>query len=72
MVKAILFDFDGVIMDSMGLKLESYYFALQQFDFPPADIKDLVHTLAGLSRQKMLTLMYEQLSGQKITDRISA
>jgi len=69
MVKAILFDFDGVIMDSMGLKLDTYCFALQQFDFPYADIKDLVHTLAGLSRQKTLALMYEALSGKKITER---
>ena len=57
MIKAICFDFDGVIMDSMGLKLDAYCFALQQFNFPYAEIKDLVHTLAGLSRQKMLAMM---------------
>jgi phosphoglycolate phosphatase-like HAD superfamily hydrolase len=65
MIKAICFDFDGVIMDSMGLKLESYCFALQRFDFSHARIKALVHVYAGLSRHRILPLMYEELSGHK-------
>ncbi|MCP4454735.1 MAG: HAD family hydrolase [Planctomycetes bacterium] len=71
MIKAICFDFDGVIMDSMGLKLESYCVALQCFHFPRARIKELVHAYAGLSRHKILPLMYEQLSGHKASDPIA-
>ena len=71
MIKAICFDFDGVIMDSMGLKLESYCFALQRFDFPHARIKELTHVYAGLSRHRILPLMYEQLSGHKASDAIA-
>ncbi len=72
MIKAICFDFDGVIMDSMGLKLESYCVALQRFHFPRARIKELVHAYAGLSRHKILPLMYEQLSGDKASAPIAA
>lgn len=72
MIKAILFDFDGVIMDSMALKLESYCFALQRFDFSQARIKELTHVYAGLSRHKILPLMYEQLSGHRASHSVAA
>lgn len=71
MIKAICFDFDGVIMDSMDLKLQSYCFAFERFEFPQMRIKELVHTYAGLSRHKMLALMYEQLSGDNASDSLN-
>jgi phosphoglycolate phosphatase-like HAD superfamily hydrolase len=72
MTQAIFFDFDGVIMDSMGLKLDSYCYALEQFNFTREAIKDLVHVHAGLSRHKILDLMYEQLSGHKPSKMIAS
>lgn len=71
MIKAICFDFDGVIMDSMALKFDSYCFALERFAFPEVRIKELVHCYTGLSRHRMLPLIYEQLSGQKASERLS-
>ncbi|MFC1763066.1 HAD family hydrolase [Planctomycetota bacterium] len=70
MTKAILFDFDGVIMDSMGLKLDSYCYAFERFDFARADIKALFYRHTGLSRHKILILIYVELSGQLATDSI--
>jgi phosphoglycolate phosphatase-like HAD superfamily hydrolase len=70
MIEGILFDFDGVIMDSMELKLDSYCHALERFRFPRDDIKSLQNLYTGLSRHKVLVLVYEKLSGQRITDPI--
>ncbi len=71
MTQAIFFDFDGVIMDSMALKFDSYCFALDPFHFPHKDIKNLVHVHAGLSRHTILNLMYEAMSGQRPSKTIA-
>ena len=72
MIQGILFDFDGVIMDSMGLKLDSFCHALERFMFSREDIKAVQDRYTGLSRHKILALIYEELSGQSITDSIQA
>ena len=70
MIQGILFDFDGVIMDSMELKLDSYCHALERFMFSREDIKALQNLYTGLSRHKVLVLIYEKLSGKSITGSI--
>ena len=70
MIKAIFFDFDGVIMDTMELKADSYCYAFKPFQLSPAKIRDLQYLYAGLSRKRILRLIYEQLSGQKATDGV--
>jgi phosphoglycolate phosphatase-like HAD superfamily hydrolase len=72
MIQGILFDFDGVIMDSMELKLDSFCHALERFRFSREDIKAVQDRYTGLSRHKILLLIYEELSGQSITDSIQA
>jgi len=57
-------DFDGVIMDSMGLKLDSYCYALAGEGFAREDIRRLQLASAGLSRFKTIPFMYESLSGK--------
>jgi len=67
MIKHILFDFDGVIMDSMQLKLDSYCYAFEQLNYSRQKIKNVQYKFAGLSRHKALKLMYGELTGEEIT-----
>ncbi len=71
MIKAIFFDFDGVIMDTMDVKLDSYCYALQKFNFPRKKIREFQLRYTGLSRKKILVLIYEHLSGEKVTETIA-
>ncbi len=59
----IFLDFDGVIMDSMTLKLDAYCFALAEFGFSREAVRDQQLLYAGLSRSRALPLMYKVLSG---------
>ena len=42
MIRAIIFDFDGVIMVSMNLKMESYRHSLAPFNFEDAEVERLM------------------------------
>ena len=65
-------DFDGVIMDSMGLKLDSYCHAFAGFGFAREDIRRLQLASAGLSRFKTIPYMYETLSGKPMPPELAA
>ncbi len=60
----ICLDFDGVIMDSMGLKLDSYCHAFAGMGFAREDIRRLQLASAGLSRFLTIPYMYEALAGK--------
>ncbi len=64
----VFLDFDGVIMDSMGLKLDSYCHAFGEFGFSRDDIHKLQIASAGLSRFKTIRLMYLALSGTEMPE----
>lgn len=64
----IFLDFDGVIMDSMALKLDAYCFALAEFGFPREQVRGQQLLYAGLSRSRALPLMFASLGGRLITD----
>jgi HAD superfamily hydrolase (TIGR01509 family) len=68
----VFLDFDGVIMDSMGLKLESYCHAFDGMGFARADIRRLQLAFAGLSRQKTIALIYRELSGREMPEDLFA
>jgi beta-phosphoglucomutase len=59
----IFLDFDGVIMDSMTLKLDAYCHALAEFGFSREQVRSQQLLYAGLSRSRALPLMYKSLSG---------
>jgi len=65
-------DFDGVIMDSMGLKLDSYCYAFAGEGFAREDIRRLQLESAGLSRFKTIPFMYESLTGKPIPPEAAA
>jgi len=66
MIKAIFFDFDGVIMDSMTLKLDAYCECLSQFEFARPDVDRIMREYMGQSRHKIIVVLYEELHGGKI------
>jgi phosphoglycolate phosphatase len=65
-------DFDGVIMDSMGLKLDSYCYAFEGEGFAREDIRRLQLASAGLSRFKTIPFMYASLSGKPMPPELAA
>lgn len=64
----VFLDFDGVIMDSMGLKLDSYCHAFEGCGFSREAIRKLQLATAGMSRYKTIPLMYESLSGKPMPE----
>lgn len=63
----IFLDFDGVIMESMTLKLDAYCFALKEYGFAREKIREQQLLYAGLSRSRALPLMFESLAGTGMT-----
>jgi phosphoglycolate phosphatase len=66
----VFLDFDGVIMDSMGLKLDSYCHAFEDFGFGREAIRKLQLASAGLSRYKTIPLMYASLAGEPMPEEL--
>jgi len=67
----ILFlDFDGVIMDSMNLKLDSYCYAFEGLGFSREAIHQLQTASAGLSRSKVIPLIYLSLTGKPMPEEL--
>jgi HAD superfamily hydrolase (TIGR01509 family) len=64
----IFLDFDGVIMDSMDLKLDSYCYAFEGCGFVREAIHNMQLASAGLSRSKTIPLIYLALSGKPMPD----
>lgn len=62
----VFLDFDGVVMDSMGLKLDSYCHAFEGLGFSRTAIRKLQLASAGLSRFQTIPLMYESLAGESM------
>jgi phosphoglycolate phosphatase len=62
----IFLDFDGVIMDSMILKLDAYCFALKEYGFSREKIREQQLLYAGLSRSRALPMMYASLAGKSL------
>lgn len=64
----IFLDFDGVIMDSMALKLDAYCFALEEFGFAREAVLEEQLKYAGLSRSRAVPLMFQGLAGRGATE----
>lgn len=64
----LFLDFDGVIMDSMDLKLEAYCHAFAGCGFTREAIHQMQLASAGLSRVKTIPLIYLALAGKPMPD----
>jgi phosphoglycolate phosphatase len=62
-LRAIFFDFDGVIMDSMALKLDAYCEALNRYAFDRRDVDRLMRRYMGQSRRTILRNIHLELAG---------
>lgn len=68
----VFLDFDGVIMDSMALKLESYCHAFDGLGFDREAVRKLQLESAGLSRQQTIPLIYEALAAAAMPEDLYA
>ena len=64
----IFLDFDGVIMESMTLKLDAYCFALKEYGLSREKIREQQLLYAGLSRSRALPLMFQALAGMEMSE----
>ena len=67
MIKAIIFDFDGIILESAGIKTEAFKELFSDF---PTKIKQIIdyHLLnAGISRYIKFKYIYENILGRELT-----
>lgn len=70
MVKNIIFDFDGVILDSVPVKTEAYRILFRNYE--EAVVSELItyHELnGGVSRYKKIEYFFDKLLNQKISEK---
>jgi len=70
MIKALLFDFDGVILESAGIKTAAYRKLLEENNSPEKvdDFMEYHAANTGISRYVKIQYFYEQILGSKLTD----
>ena len=70
MIKNIIFDFDGVILDSIPVKTEAFRCLFEGFDERLVNSFIDYHLLnGGMSRYLKIKYFYEKILGEKITDK---
>jgi phosphoglycolate phosphatase-like HAD superfamily hydrolase len=69
-IQTILWDFDGVILDSVQIRNEGYWHVLKKY--PEAEVKKLIefqNENGGLSRYVKFRYFYEEILGKEISDK---
>ena len=70
MIKTILWDFDGVILDSMPVREYGFRKIFEDFDIDLVEkLLDYHNQNGGLSRYVKIKYFYEELLGQDITEK---
>jgi phosphoglycolate phosphatase-like HAD superfamily hydrolase len=70
MIKTILWDFDGVILDSMKIKGEGYVSLFKEFDKNYLDQIEMYHyTNGGVSRFEKIRYFYKNIVKQPIDEK---
>lgn len=68
MIKTLLFDFDGVLADSVGIKTDAFVEIFKGYpQYVPA-IVDYQQTNGGISRMRKFKHIYEQILKRELTD----
>ncbi|TVQ65448.1 MAG: HAD family hydrolase [Balneolaceae bacterium] len=68
-IDTILWDFDGVILDSVQIRNEGYWHVLKEY--PKEEVQKLIHYQnenGGLSRYVKFRYFYEQILGMEISE----
>ncbi len=67
-IEAIFFDFDGVLVESAGIKTEAFYEMFKVFE-QADEIMQYHKTHAGISRHVKFKHIYEKILGQRISEK---
>ena len=67
MIKAIIFDLDGVIIESAGIKTEAFHTLFAGYPDKLPQIMAYHEKNAGISRYVKFRYIYEKMLGQKLT-----
>jgi phosphoglycolate phosphatase-like HAD superfamily hydrolase len=71
MIENIIFDFDGVILESNDIKIEGFKKLFSEFGLEKSDkISDHFRNNAGLSRYDIIAFFFEYFTDQKINEQI--
>ena len=66
--RAIIFDFDGVLVESMGIKAEAFCYLFRDFPHLKKKILDLHMSRGGMSRWEKFRIIYEEYLGEPLTE----
>ena len=73
MIKHIIFDFDGVILESNDVKIEGFYKLFEEFGEDDAGkVSQYFANNAGLSRYDVIEYFFSDITKQKVNDEILA
>lgn len=70
MIRAIIFDFDGVIVESMDIKTKAFAFLFKDY---PSDLDEILrfHSLhGGLSRFEKFDYIYREILGEVLSPQV--
>lgn len=68
MIKTIIFDFDGVIVESMDIKAEGFLYIFRQYPQIKDKIIELHMSRGGMSRWDKIKIIYEQYLGLSLSN----
>lgn len=68
-IKAVIFDFDGVLFDSVGIKMEAFRTLMAPYGTDVADRSVAYHLEnGGISRYRKLRHFYEKYVGEQVSE----
>lgn len=68
MIKAIIFDFDGTLVESMDVKTKAFAYLFRNYPDKVADIVDLHIRRGGMSRFEKLEIIYRDILKEPLTE----
>lgn len=67
-VKSIIFDFDGVIIESMGIKADAFVYIFREYPEIKDEILELHMSHGGMSRWEKIRIIYEEYLGRTLSN----
>lgn len=67
-IEALIFDFDGVLVESMGIKAEAFLYVFRDFPYLRDKILDLHIRRGGTTRWEKFRIIYEDFLGKPLAE----